>query len=147
MATEDELISWHFIRNNYENIHNKNVPAALKYLVCNFSMKVFRSNILTMQQDLGLVTMLHQFKRPKLLFRASENAYLASKFHESCDGKGPTVTIIRNNFGNIFGGYTNIPWSSTYAFPIDKGESFLFLLHSHDGRVKCPKKMDIILKI
>ena len=72
--------------------------------------------------------MLRQFKKSKLLFRASDHSYLASQFHKLCDGKGPTVTIIKNNFGNVFGGYTNIPWSSDTDFHSDKGASILFLL-------------------
>ena len=65
-----------------------------------------------MRQDLNLIKLLTEsftFKNPKLLYGASENEYLASKFHDLCDGNGATITIIKSNFGNIFGGYTNIP--------------------------------------
>eukprot|EP01084_Bolivina_argentea_P103956 186189_1 len=60
-------------------------------------------------------TMLHQIFSNKLLttnieydllFRASEHKYSASKFHEFCDGKSSLVTIIKNEFGHIFGGYS-----------------------------------------
>lgn len=33
----------------------------------------------------------------------------ASKFHEKCDGKRPTITIIKISKGIRLGGYTTIP--------------------------------------
>ncbi|CAM2700906.1 unnamed protein product [Rotaria socialis] len=47
-----------------------------------------------------------------LIFRASEHGYDASDFHRCCDSFAPTVSIIQTDFGNIFGGFTSIPWSS-----------------------------------
>ena len=45
----------------------------------------------------------------KLCWRASVDGWASSTFHSRCDGKGPTVTIIR--VGKcIFGGYTRISW-------------------------------------
>ena len=46
----------------------------------------------------------------KLCFRASENGWAASTFHSLCDGKGPTVSIIKVD-KYIFGGYTSTSWS------------------------------------
>ena len=42
-------------------------------------------------------------------WRASVDGWAASTFHSRCDGKGPTVTIIRVG-KYIFGGYTSISW-------------------------------------
>lgn len=39
------------------------------------------------------------------------DGWLAQKFHDNCDGKGPTVTIIKVG-DHIFGGYTNEDWHS-----------------------------------
>ena len=47
-----------------------------------------------------------------LCYRASLHGWLASTFHANCDGKDNTVTIIRKGT-NIFGGYTDIPWSKS----------------------------------
>ena len=47
----------------------------------------------------------------KLLYRASENEYSAKSFHKYCDNKGPTLVIIKNSEGCIFGGYTTKSWS------------------------------------
>ena len=45
----------------------------------------------------------------KRCWRASVDGWASSTFHSRCDGKGPTVTIIRVG-KYIFGGYTSISW-------------------------------------
>ena len=48
-------------------------------------------------------------------WRAKTDGWAASTFHSNCDGKGPTVTIIKvGSF--IFGGYTDVSWFSKYLF-------------------------------
>ena len=42
-------------------------------------------------------------------YRATVNGWSSSTFHSNCDGKGPTVTIIRVG-KYIFGGYTSVSW-------------------------------------
>ena len=44
------------------------------------------------------------------LFRASEHNFSASAFHEICDGKAQTLTIAKTEYGNLVGGYSNVPW-------------------------------------
>ena len=41
----------------------------------------------------------------------SEHKYASSKFHELCDNKGPTVTIVKSN-NYFFGGYADHSWKS-----------------------------------
>ena len=44
-----------------------------------------------------------------LCYRASTHGWESSTFHERCDGKPNTVTIVKvGDF--VFGGYTDIPW-------------------------------------
>ena len=47
----------------------------------------------------------------KLLYRASDHDFTADSFHEYCDDKGPTLTIIKSSDGWIFGGFTSQSWS------------------------------------
>lgn len=47
-----------------------------------------------------------------LIHRASENNFTSASFHSKCDGKGPTLTIIKSENGNIFGGYSSSSWTS-----------------------------------
>ncbi len=42
----------------------------------------------------------------KRLYQASVDTFAAAKFHELCDGKGPTLTLIKTTANHIFGGYT-----------------------------------------
>ena len=43
-------------------------------------------------------------------WHAMTDGWAASTFHSNCDGRGPTVTIIKVN-EYIFGGYTDVSWS------------------------------------
>ena len=45
----------------------------------------------------------------KLCWHASVDGWAARTFHSRCDGKGPTVTIIRVG-KYIFGGYARLSW-------------------------------------
>ena len=45
----------------------------------------------------------------KLCWRGSVDGWAARTFHSRCNGKGPTVTIIRVR-RYIFGGYTSVSW-------------------------------------
>ena len=61
----------------------------------------------------------------ELIFTASINGDSAKVFHEICDGKGPTVTIVKGKNGYIFGGYVTVPFSSDDQFHYDD-KAFLF---------------------
>ena len=61
------------------------------------------------------------------LFRASEHNFSCHKFHEFCDGKGPTITIVRSTSKHLFGGYASISWNSNGGGSSAPG-SFLFSL-------------------
>eukprot|EP00347_Sterkiella_histriomuscorum_P010303 403376820 len=50
----------------------------------------------------------------KLLYKGSHHGFTASKFHELCDNKGPTICFILSESGQVFGGYTSVPWTSPY---------------------------------
>ena len=47
----------------------------------------------------------------KRCWRASVDGWASRTFHSRCDGKGPTVTIIRVG-RYIFGGYTSLSWGT-----------------------------------
>ena len=47
----------------------------------------------------------------EMLYRATIDGFEYNKFHEKCDGNGPTISFIENvEFKNRFGGFTNKPW-------------------------------------
>ena len=63
----------------------------------------------------------------ELLYRASRDGDSASKFHELCDGKGPTIIFVKNEDDMRYGGYTSIPWNDFNEYESDPF-SFLFSL-------------------
>ncbi|KAL9966674.1 hypothetical protein ACROYT_G024786 [Oculina patagonica] len=46
-------------------------------------------------------------------YHGKTNGWDTTTFHSKCDGKGPTVTIIKAE-DHIFGGYTDVSWHSKY---------------------------------
>ncbi len=73
-----------------------------------------------LNRDDGYLKALGNFLEPvvqsnsqwKRCWRASRDGLAGATFHTNCDGKGPTVTIIRVN-KYIFGGYTSVSWTSS----------------------------------
>ena len=59
----------------------------------------------------------------KLLYRASKDGFSSDAFHEKCDNRNSTVTIIKSTVGSIFGGFTECCWSENY---VKENYSFLF---------------------
>lgn len=57
----------------------------------------------------------HFIPKPKfkLIYQASIDGYKAADFHSKCDGKMPTIVIIRNDKGKTFGGFSTVPWESS----------------------------------
>ena len=76
----------------------------------------------------------------ELLYRATEHGFGANHFHERCNNRGATVTIVRDSVGNLFGGYTSVPWRSCNSYSNDPN-AFLFSLvnPSNTGPVRVPR--------
>ena len=51
-------------------------------------------------------------RRCRLLFRSSRDGTTAAAFHRHCDRQGPTLTLIKDTGGNVFGGYAAVEWGS-----------------------------------
>lgn len=64
-------------------------------------------------------------KEVKSLYRASKNGFTAAKFHYLCNNKGSSLTLIENNYYEIFGGFTKVAWDNSNAFKEDTA-AFLF---------------------
>ena len=67
------------------------------------------------------------YKKMELLYRGTRDGSTSYIFHNKCDNQGPTICLYKNDKGNIFGGYTSIPWTNNGNFHSDT-ESFLFTL-------------------
>lgn len=146
-----EMIISNYVRNNYENKYNKhNLPMALKYLILKFSNKIIGSNLLSLKEDLDCFKLLQSkisnIKQFNLLFTASEHDYCSKQFHSFCDDNGSTLTIIKSNHGNLFGGYTSKSWTSNGSGRYIKDENaFLFLLKSNKEKLEkqCPFSFNV----
>jgi TLD len=53
------------------------------------------------------------------------DGFEATKFHELCDNKGATVSLIKTTENHNFGGFTTVSWDTSGNFKEDK-RSFLF---------------------
>ena len=84
----------------------------------------FFDNLFNLNSDVSIDLLP---KKLILLFRASENNFSASKFHKMCDGKGPTLTIVRSTSKKLFGGYASKSWFSGDKYEV-ASDSFLFSL-------------------
>ena len=65
-------------------------------------------------------------------WHAKTDGWAASTFHSNCDGRGPTVTIIKVN-DYIFGGYTDVSWSGGRHIKFLRGDKTSSLLMGFKG--------------
>ena len=80
-----------------------------------------------------------------LLYKSTVDGDRASNFHNKCNNKGPTLTLVRNTRGFRCEGFTNQSWSSRYnnsgygSPNVNDPNAFLFSLEykeqypSYDG--------------
>jgi len=83
-------------------------------------------------------------KGMELIFRGTSDGMTNTAFHNKCDNKGETITLIKNEKGNIFGGYASIPWTSANNIYYSAPESFIFTLSNiyNIEPTKFPSKND-----
>ena len=66
----------------------------------------------------------------ELIYRGTRDGFGASSFHALCDNKGPTITVIKSVGDCIFGGYSDVSWTSSNSF-IQSTDAFLFAFVSN----------------
>lgn len=80
-----------------------------------------------------------------LLYKISRDGCNAWTFHTKCDSQGPTITVIYNTKGTVYGGYTSQSWLGAGAeFGAYDEKAFLFQVR-YDGKSvnkKFPIKAD-----
>ena len=70
-------------------------------------------------------------KKFKLLFRASRDGYAAQNFHDKCNGKGNTLTLVKTTTGKRFGGFTDAQWNQSGSY-ISGSYGFIFSLDNKE---------------
>jgi hypothetical protein len=76
----------------------------------------------------------------KLKYRGTIDGFKASDFHGKCDGIANTLTVIKADNGNIFGGYAEKEWNSREE-DITDPSAFIFSLRNMDAnpfKMVCP---------
>ena len=66
----------------------------------------------------------------KLIYRGTRDGFAASSFHTFCDNKGPTITLIKSVGDCVFGGYSDVSWTSRNNY-IQSTDAFLFAFVSN----------------
>jgi hypothetical protein len=59
-----------------------------------------------------IIQSIPDFQSMKLIFRGSDQGFLADRFHALCDNIKPTLSIIKAHNGAVFGLFTDLPWKS-----------------------------------
>lgn len=67
-------------------------------------------------------------KRYTRLFSASEQGCSAATFHQNCNNKGPTLTVVFHSNGNVYGGYARVSWMPGSGESVYDADAFLFVL-------------------
>ncbi|XP_053383550.1 interferon-induced protein 44-like [Mercenaria mercenaria] len=49
-------------------------------------------------------------------------------FHQKCDNQGPTVTVLYNQHGSVYGGFTSVSWQSKSPIFVRVDKAFLYQL-------------------
>jgi hypothetical protein len=60
-----------------------------------------------------------------LLYRATRDGFTTKAFHEKCDGKANTLTLIQTDNKYVFGGFASAEWTSAGKF-ISDSKAFIF---------------------
>ncbi len=80
-------------------------------------------------------------KNLSLLYRGSRDGFNAAAFHAKCDGRGATLTVIGSKKGNVFGGYTSMPWASAGNHKQD-ASAYIFSLRGPRAPPGAPLRMN-----
>ncbi len=67
------------------------------------------------------------------MYRASRDGFSGKDFHSRCDRIENSLTVIKSESGNVFGGYTEKAWTSNNQYDRDPN-AFLFSLINKENR-------------
>ena len=75
-------------------------------------------------------TINKKVKKYELIFKMSEYGTKSENFHEICNDKGPTLTLVKATKNKIFGGFTPLNWKNEGGCIQDKSnQTFIFSLN------------------
>ena len=130
IALEEENNKRVLTSNDFEEINNQEIQ------VKNNIQENIDSKIITQKEELDFISnrikKMKYFKNKKifyeLIFRATRDGGSSINFHQKCDGKAKTITIIKTIKGLKFGGYIDKAWSNNGFWITDDENCFIFSL-------------------
>ncbi|ETO00348.1 TLDc domain-containing protein [Reticulomyxa filosa] len=143
---KDNLLEWnknHSLRMRASFCQGISFTSFSKSITLRIDQNLSYSKIINNNEINTLLSFLPKGKESKvtLLYRGSRDGFGVSDFHEKCDNKGATVTIVLSDqFNHVFGGFTNLQWTSRNTYANDAG-AFVYLLRS--GKGDNPQKFTI----
>lgn len=107
------------------------------------------SIMLTHIQQMRLRSWLGNWPAVKLLYNSSRDGMVPHKFHELCDNKGPTLTLIKHvphgqTKDYIFGGFSSSPWTSGNTSDTNLNAFLFSLKNSHGVPVYMPHNTKLV---
>jgi serine/threonine protein kinase len=132
---EKKIKSFEEFKNKKEEEDNlKNQPLSLNSLILNNNEKYIYN----------LKNWINPYSKIKsdLLYRMTKDGETFKIFHELCDNKGPTLTLIKIKNGEIIGGFTPISWDCSSNWKNDIN-SFIFSLTQNKKFMKNNNLMSI----
>jgi hypothetical protein len=114
--------------NEFEGSIAEEILEPVLHRVLSDSVRSSRLNSMIVSE---LPPILNQFQNNSfhLLWRGSRDGFAADDFHSRCDGHRNTLTLISDWKGNIFGGFTPLPWASSGHPRSDVNkETFMFTI-------------------
>ena len=126
----DSLLNQPYINININFVEKENTIKYEEYIFNIKNIGLKNSNILN-ENDINLLISWLPKKPSKinLLFDTKRDGDYSSTFHDKCDGKYPTLVIIKSNYGYIFGGYITSAWIANNDQSISAPNSFIFSLN------------------
>jgi hypothetical protein len=89
------------------------------------------TTILDEEQQLKINNWIgNPFAEWTLCYKSSTDGTPSATFHDQCDNRGPTVTVISYN-GYIFGGYLSHSWEDDVNGYFETGDAFIFSINAN----------------
>ena len=117
-----------------KKLYQNHVPKAL------LATPIKYSRILSYPQIDQIRILFESSTEMAKLYVGSENNFSATKFHELCDDRGPTITICKSEHDHIFGFYTSVPWERMGNAKGVTDKVFVFRLENDQKIVKVNSK-------
>lgn len=139
------------LEKNIENINQKfegNAPIKLRAPKAkeeteedeiDYGKQMFKSNIIDKKEEKVIYNWIKsKIVSTDLIYDTTTDGDSIDAFKEKCNGKCPTLVIIKTDTGIVFGGYTTSPWKENG--PIPDNNAFVYSLNPNKKYpVKMPK--------